>query len=579
MILFTSQKFKFWLKSHYLIIILASISFSFRYALPGDGGGNSPADDLLAVRQANSLINGDWLGPWSYLTNSKPPGMAFYLALVHFIPIPYKFVNHSLYLIAAYFFTVQLIRYLNLEKRFIRNSSLVFGVLSLNVIIFQEQFNRVYRNTPSITIVLVFYALFFMLLTSMRSRYTLLSAKKIKVAQKIKVSNQKEIQISVTLGLTFMLLQLFREDAYWILPTTFLIFAFEVYRWRSTGRNFRKQLFRSVTILLISYLSCVTFSAPIIAMNKSIYGAPVTEDYFTGPYAEAIKRWQGVQTGIDSRYFVPVTQKQRTAVYQISPTAKSLAPYLELGPNVGWKMNSCGSPIKVCDESAAWFPWELRDAAVSSGGARNAADFQSIFKKISNDIEEACDAKLLTCGSSGIAPGSKALGSSDINPLKSYFLMNMKYIFNLPTGGRISSPDRYTVPSKEVLDEWHNVVRYSPASTSIPLDKNRTSASLHIYEKIWSYIFWGFLLFIVIAIFLSIYSRGNREIKLSAALFIGSGLINAIGLSIFNHALGFFVAGSYLLNLHFNFIACSLVCLLYIVNYSERSETNFNNQK
>ena len=106
----------FWLKSNYLIVILASISFSFRYALPGDGGGNSPADDLLAVRQANSLINGDWLGPWSYLTNSKPPGMAFYLAVVHFFPFESKFVTHGIYLISAYFLVTQIIKYLEVSK-------------------------------------------------------------------------------------------------------------------------------------------------------------------------------------------------------------------------------------------------------------------------------------------------------------------------------------------------------------------------------------------------------------------------------------------------------------------------------
>jgi hypothetical protein len=594
------QSISLWIKVNYSILIIAIISLSIRSALPGDGGGNSPADDLLAVRQANSILEGDWLGAWSYLTNSKPPGMPFYLVMVHYIPIEYKFVTHFFYLLASYFFVVQLTRYLKIKEGFTLCTGIGFGILALNAVIFQEQFNRVYRNTPTVIFVLIFYALFLKLMNLMRQRIALetgqsISSQKVKSSRKNKSSRMdrslqrneilralkrlksREFFTAVFLGFVFMMLQLFREDSYWILPSTLVVYLFETIKWKSSGRIVRRQAIRSFSLLLTAYISCVATSSPVIATNQSQYGASVTEDYFTGSYAKAIKLWQGVNEGADSRYFIPVTKQQREAVYEVSPTAKTLMPYLELGPNVGWKMNSCGSPIKVCDESAAWFPWELRDAAVTSGGARNAAEFKAIFQQISNDIEQACEVGSLSCGSPGIAPGSRALALKNADQFKSYFLLNLKYVFNLPTGGRISSPDRYSVPSQDVIKEWQEVVRYSPASSSIPLDLNRTSKTLGLYEKIWSLLFWFLLGVVMLAILLSIYSRTSRLIFPVVVLFMGSALVNAIGLSVFNLALGFFVAGSYLLNLQINFLACGIACTLYLVSkfvhQEKRSET------
>lgn len=563
-----------WVKINYSILITALISLSIRSTLPGDGGGNSPADDLLAVRQANSILEGDWLGPWNYVTNSKPPGMAFYLVGVHFIPIEYKYVTHVFYLLATYILAVQMMRYLEISRHPRFGKFLIFAIFALNPIVFQEQFNRVYRNTIVVIVMFLFFAIFLRLLIRLRTHNALIQSKQFKSGNPAKAARSGDWKIPTVIGIVFLALKLLREDSYWLLPVTFLFFCFEIIRMHS-GLQLKMRIF--ATSIIFSILGYAVPSLPAQSANFTYYGDSSLEDFYTGNFAEAIKLWQSVEPGSDPRPYVPVNRAQRLAVYEVSETAKRLSPYLELGPNVGWKMNSCGSPVKVCDESAAWFPWELRDAAVVSGGVRNSAEFQALFKQIASDIESACEGGVLSCGDSGLGPGTKALGTKDLKPLMQYFKMNLSYIFNTATGGRIAAPDRSA--SNEINEEWHQVVNYKSAPLSVPMNTMQKSKNLELYEKGWSYVFWLFLIIVVLSLVRITWTRLELNYLKLLIYFSGCGLVNAVGLSVFNYSIGFYVGGTYILGLQFCFILTAIVSILYFIDKINISRLQIKSEK
>jgi hypothetical protein len=95
---------------------------------------------------------------------------------------------------------------------------------------------------------------------------------------------------------------------------------------------------------------------------------------------------------------VPVTRAQRKAVYAVSPTAARLEPLLELKAGAGWRWSSC-QEMSICDESGAWFIWDLRDAFVHAGLASDESQFQAASQQMAREIRTACDDGRLRCSS------------------------------------------------------------------------------------------------------------------------------------------------------------------------------------
>jgi hypothetical protein len=61
----------------------------------------APHDDGLLARLAGSLIDGEWLGPYSDVTLVKGPGYPLFLALVWKLHLPLKLAEHGVHLVAC----------------------------------------------------------------------------------------------------------------------------------------------------------------------------------------------------------------------------------------------------------------------------------------------------------------------------------------------------------------------------------------------------------------------------------------------------------------------------------------------
>ena len=62
---------------------------------------SAPLDDDLYFAWAQSIVAGNWLGEYNYLTLSKYPFFGIYLALVHLTGIPVLVANAMLWVLLA----------------------------------------------------------------------------------------------------------------------------------------------------------------------------------------------------------------------------------------------------------------------------------------------------------------------------------------------------------------------------------------------------------------------------------------------------------------------------------------------
>lgn len=543
-----------WVKRYIFILTIGISSLAIRVYLPGDGGGNSPNDDLLGVRLTQNLLNGDWLGDWNVNTLAKPPAYSFYLLINYFIPIELKYINHFLYLIVSYVLIVNIQKYLKTDSHIITIRAASFFFFALNPFIFQVGFTRVYR--ASFEIILILLYLIFLL-------KILLVFPKVKISPKTNqiVTNFWRLSfLASLLGFTYGVLHLTKASSYWILPLTLVLFALE---WFPINKKPRHAVKILATVLLVGWMAYLVPVGLVGSVNNSHYGASKTENFFSGGFSNALVAWQSVRNGEDSRFFISVSKGQRAAVYKISSLARSLEPYLEIPPNTGWNSASCNSPLQICDEAAAWFPWALRDAAVASNNIQNEKDFQTFFNGLAEQITMACQTDKLSCGPSGAGPGVKSMTAINPGLFFDHFRLHLLSVLSFNDGGLIASPDRYGAPP-EIIDEWHQVIRYSKNTKSPDVIKQEFSKFLLYFEMIYLYVQWCAILIVLICI-ISIFVRKDYGPVAKLMVYTGGSMcILSAGLSVFTLSLGWFMGGMYDLPIVINFIILTVTAINYL---------------
>ena len=161
-----------------------------------------------------------------------------------------------------------------------------------------------------------------------------------------------------------------------------------------------------------------------------------------------------MSNGEDDRSNVPVSKGQRSTVYSISPTAKTLSNILEADPKFGWARNVNCQFTQVCDEVGSFFPNQVREAA-EIGGINSAIEFQVFFKKIADDIEHACDSKTIACGAKGLAPGAKSLTEFPKSELLDSTIGSFAALIDFQQVGNFGRPK---FPQDSTLEIWKATV-------------------------------------------------------------------------------------------------------------------------
>jgi hypothetical protein len=213
--------------------------------------------------------------------------------------------------------------------------------------------------------------------------------------------------LSVGLGLSLGYLWITREEGIWVVPGIALLCLASLVRAR--------RLHRAGKVALAWLLAAAIAAVPSLAVasvNQHVYGTFTVVDFTGRPFQGALKALDSIQAGPEYHY-VSVSKEAMEAAYEVSPAARELSLYLD-DPARPWQWTDCADKTYPCGEIiAGWFPWALRDATYTAGHYSSAADADNYYRRLTREIEDACDSGKLKCRSNPI-PLLPAMSGSDV---------------------------------------------------------------------------------------------------------------------------------------------------------------------
>lgn len=320
---------------------------------------NSYYDDYLQVRQAVSIVAGDWLGDgYDKFVMAKNPGFPLFLAGCYFLRIPYPVALGLLMCGAAAYFCYSI-------RKLIDHKWVLF--LLYAIIIFSpfhpEAYLRIYRNALVPWVSLFVIASMITIYFSERSiKYNILQA---------------VIGMSM-LGLFWIL----REDSMWLVPLLlFFIILTGVKILKSSEK--RKVLMEKgipIAIVILGIPLSVTF---VSSINNHYYGI----------YAMNDRTETNITTVMSDLYKIDDGNNENDTDIWLSYA--SLNKAIENSPSlseIDFKKdyeNWAGGPEK--DLKGDHVEWALRDAMTNHGYYQDAQETNDYYLKIHNELQTAFD--------------------------------------------------------------------------------------------------------------------------------------------------------------------------------------------
>lgn len=407
----------------------------------------STHDDELLVRLAGEIMHGRWLGNYEtfgHLTLAKPPGYSMFLAYTHWLPWSPIFTTHVMLLIGA-LLVLHEFRALGISRGMLTAQYLVVALFGQW---FGDPMSRVYRESLLTGLTFLIIGLSLNLGRRLRAIGT--------GEQRYRGQVIGIVIVAMVVGLSISAYRVTKPGWYPLALLLVFIFGQAVTFW---ARKERKQnLVILAAAVLITAAGSTAFTTYAARMNENYYGVSGIDTFSEGPFADVLSEWASVHQETPRQYVV-IDVNQRTAVYEVSPTALKLKPYLEYSWGNGWRSQSC-MHMKICDESVTWFPWELRDAVEKAGLGGSAKQFENTLATIASDIRRACNSGKLRCGFRGLVPGVQPLDRLQ----KREFIDAMSIAFTYLTFPSDIATQRGPWPdaTPEQVRTWKSVVKGIP---------------------------------------------------------------------------------------------------------------------
>ena len=235
------NKMKKFLKKYWFIIAILIISlarFLFTYKLPSFYFFRMNYDDALSVKLLYSILKGEYLGSYCVRTLVKGPVFSF----VMFISVIYKIGFSSLFTIL---YTLSCIYFISSLKEIIKDKKyliVIYLFLIFNPVTFsQDLFQRLYRNSISITELLFFLGSVIRVLTL----------------------KNKKILNNILLGITLFLMFWTREDNIWVYPVIIFLIVYSIFK----ERKIKAIIISIIPIIILELLLNV-----VSLVNYKYYG-------------------------------------------------------------------------------------------------------------------------------------------------------------------------------------------------------------------------------------------------------------------------------------------------------------------
>lgn len=331
---------------------------------------NSPHDDSLYFRGMEFLLNGEWLGPYDNLTLARSPMLSLIAAFATITGIPFKTFEFLLYLLVALFFAI-------LTWRLSRSALLmvaVFIALSLNPVFDSTSALRFIREPIYLSLSMALIGL---------TIWILYLAK----------NHRHQWLMSLGLGSIFGMFYLMREEGIWIYPALGLVLSFKLLK-PQMDMTYKQALIVNATNVVILLIGLVIGSniifLPITLLNNYNYGKFIISELRSAEFKAAVGALMRIDAPATSPNF-PVSRKALKLAYTVSQAAFELRPALDGGLGAAW----AGGVNK--EIVGGKFIFALRDAVVMAGYHHDAVSAAAFYKRLSEEINVACDQKRLPC--------------------------------------------------------------------------------------------------------------------------------------------------------------------------------------
>ncbi len=324
---------------------------------------NSYIDDNLQVKQAVSIVSGNWLGDgYDKFVMAKNPGFPLFLAGCYFLRIPYPIALGLLMCGAAAYFCYAI-------RKLIDHKWVLFLLYTIIIFtpIYEESYLRIYRNALVPWVSLFVISSLIIIYFSERSiRYNILHS-------------------LIGMGM-LALFWVLREDSMWIVPL--LLFYVILIAFRIIKSPEKKAMLLKKGIPAVIIILGVPLSATIVSsLNKHYYGL----------YAMNDRTETNITSVMSDLYKIDDGNKENDTDIWLSYA--SLNKALESSPSlseIGFKTdyeNWAGGPKK--DLKGDSVEWALRDAMANNGHYQDSQETNDFYLKIHNELQSAFDSGAL----------------------------------------------------------------------------------------------------------------------------------------------------------------------------------------
>ncbi len=334
---------------------------------------NTPHDDELYMRLAANIASDHWLGPFDQFTLMKGAGYPLFLVMAAASGMPVSIAHAFLQIAAISTFSILLMRIT--RSRLL--AAVVFAIVVLMPAYLDQELMRVVRDQIYWAQCLLGFALFAMLLFAPpRNR-----GPRAAVA----------IGAGVVLGWAWIT----REEGLWLLPGLSILVIGKLFQaWLATRR-----VGTVIASCVVAGAGFALVPGAIGLLNYLHYGSFMTVDVKENGFESALADLEGIVVNGQHIPFAPATNAGIAAAAQVSPTFAPLAQDLAPGGSLdSWRSFGCQLMPGTCGQiAAAWFIWALRDAAALHGFYQSPRSAAVGYKRIADEISQACDTRKLDC--------------------------------------------------------------------------------------------------------------------------------------------------------------------------------------
>ncbi len=374
-----------------LLTVVAVFSVWMRAGFPVSGIRMSEDDDVLFLRLAHWISQGQWLGPFNDLTLVKGPVYPLFIAAAGILHVPLKLAE-QVCIIAASGMLCRWIATREVNGRhsaaFVATRSILFILLCLDPVVWTAPLERVAREglygSLSLTVVT------FTLVASFPSKQARL---------------RDAILPGVMLGLVGSLFWLTREEGVWLLPSVATVISVTAVAEWAKWRNTRSQLagsrsvpWRQAVSLGTATIVYAVVTGSVATLNLRRYGEFELNEVKSSAFTHAYGALSRIEPITWQRYIV-FPKDVRAQAYAVSPATRELAPTLEGPTGQNLAILHCEEfGITPCTGfHAGWFQWVLRDAVKTAGYYGSATQSKTFYERLAHEIDGACETHKLHC--------------------------------------------------------------------------------------------------------------------------------------------------------------------------------------